>query len=112
MLRAGRSASGHERLMKTARTLHSAEVAQGVGEHEGTGLEVGPGPGGDLLALKRADAAQAHPHGPTLPAVPSCPSPENASIEARESDINGHVFEIYVKARVADNGSAAVRGGP
>ena len=66
MLRAARSASDQERLMKTARALHSADAAQGVGEHEGAGLEGALGPGGDLLALKGAAAAQAHPYRPAL----------------------------------------------
>ena len=36
------------------------------GHHHGAGLEVAPGPGGDLLAAKPTDTAQAHSHRPAL----------------------------------------------
>ena len=61
-----RSTSDHERLVKTPCVLHGTEAAQGVGQHDGAGLEVAPGRGGDLLAAKRSDTAQAHSHRPAL----------------------------------------------
>ena len=60
MPRAGRSASGHERLMK------AEKQPQGIAEHEGAGLEAALGPGSDLPVLKRAEAAQVLPHRPPL----------------------------------------------
>ena len=66
MLHAVRSASGHERLVKAPGALHRREAAQGIGEHEGARFEVALGPSGDLVALERPDAAQAHSHRPAL----------------------------------------------
>ena len=66
MLGALRSTSGHERLVNAPCLLHGAEAAQGVGHHDGAGLQVAPGPGRDLLAAKPTDTAQAHPHRPAL----------------------------------------------
>ena len=66
MLRAVRSASRHEWLVKAPGALHSGEAAQGIGAHQGARFEVALGPIGDLVALERADAAQAHSHRPTL----------------------------------------------
>ena len=45
---------------------HGTKAAQGVGHHHGAGLEVALGPGGDLLAAKPTDTAQAHSHRPAL----------------------------------------------
>ena len=39
---AGRSTSGHERLVKAPGALHRGEAAQGVGHHDGTGLKMAP----------------------------------------------------------------------
>ena len=47
------STSGHERLVKAPCVSHGTKAAQGVGQHDGAGIEVAPGPGGDLLAAKR-----------------------------------------------------------
>ena len=66
MFRAGWSASGRKRLMKAACTLHRGKTTQGVGEHDRARLEVTLGPSGNLVALKRADTAQAHPDRPAL----------------------------------------------
>ena len=68
MLRAVRSASGHEWLVKAPGALHGREAAQSIAKHEGARFEVALGPSGDLIALERADAAQAHPHraAPTM----------------------------------------------
>ena len=60
------STSGHERLVKAPCVSHGTKAAQGVGHHHGAGLEVAPGPGGDLLAAKRSDTAQAHSHRSAL----------------------------------------------
>ena len=60
------STSGHERLVKAPCVSHGTKAAQGVGQHDGAGLEVAPGPGGDLLAAKRSDTAQAHSHRSAL----------------------------------------------
>ena len=54
-----RSTSGHERMVNTPGELHSTKTGQGVGEDDGTGLEVAPGPDRDLLAAKPADTAPA-----------------------------------------------------
>ena len=66
MFDAGRSPSGHERLVKTPCVLHRAEAGQPIGYHDGAGLEVAPCPSFNLLAAKSTDATQAHPHRPAL----------------------------------------------
>ena len=51
---------------KTAGELHRTEAAQVVKHEDGAGIEVAPRPGGDLLAARRADTAQAHSHQPAV----------------------------------------------
>ena len=47
--------SGHERLVKAPCVAHGTKAAQGVGHDDGPGLEVAPGPGGDLNNVVEAD---------------------------------------------------------
>ena len=61
-----RSTSGHERLVNTPDLFHRGEAAQGVGHHDGAGLQMTPGPGRDLVVSKPTDTAQAQPHRPAL----------------------------------------------
>ena len=61
-----RSTSGHERPGESARVFRGTKEAKGVGQHDGARLEVAPGPGGDVVAAKRADPARTHSRRPAL----------------------------------------------